>query len=78
MVALAAPPGESGGASGRRLLAAKEAAKTVPATVVALAAKGMSATPAVAHEPFHGVHSHAHVHSGDNMHGGSSDRVHGY
>lgn len=50
----------------------------VSATMVALAAKGMSATPATAHEPFHGVHSHAHVHSGDNMHGGSSDRVHGY
>ena len=47
----------------------------VAATMVALAAGKMSATPAQAHEPFHGVHSHAHVHSGDNVHGPVSDRV---
>lgn len=47
----------------------------VAATMVALAAGKMSSTPAQAHEPFHGVHSHAHVHSGDNVHGGVSDRM---
>jgi hypothetical protein len=54
----------------------------VAATMVALAAsqgqlKGTAAQP---HPPFHGVHAHMHVHHGDNMHGGSPDRMpgHGY
>lgn len=48
----------------------------VEATMVALAAvtKPVKGTEAVAHPPFHGVHAHAHVHAGDNMHGGASDR----
>jgi len=45
------------------------------ASYVELAAGKMSSTPAQAHDPFHGVHSHAHVHSGDNMHGPASDRM---
>lgn len=48
----------------------------VEATMVALAAvtKPVKGTEAVAHPPFHGVHAHPHVHAGDNMHGGASDR----
>ena len=44
--------------------------------MVALSAvtKDVKGTAAVAHPPFHGVHAHAHVHAGDNMHGGASDR----
>jgi len=47
----------------------------VAATMVALAAKQADMMAAEAHPPFHGVHSHKHVHHGDNMHGGNSDRV---
>jgi hypothetical protein len=46
------------------------------AATVALAASQMKGTAAVAHPPYHGVHSHPHVHSGDNMHGPGPDRMH--
>jgi hypothetical protein len=45
------------------------------ATMVALAAGKMKGQAAEAHAPFHGVHTHAHVHAGDNMHGPASDRM---
>ena len=50
-------------------------AEKVAASMVELAAKQADAMMADAHPPFHGVHSHKHVHHGDNMHGGSSDRM---
>ena len=56
----------------------KDADDKKVAATVALAAGNMSGTPAQPHAPFHGVHSHAHVHHGDNMHGGSSDRMPGH
>ena len=51
--------------------------KKVAATaLLALSAvtKPVKGTAAVAHPPYHGVHAHPHVHSGDNSHGGLSDR----
>jgi hypothetical protein len=49
----------------------------VAASMVALAASQgqMKGTAAQAHPPFHGVHSHMHVHSGDNFHGPGLDRM---
>ena len=42
--------------------------------VCAAVSKPVKGTAAVAHPPYHGVHAHPHVHSGDNSHGGLSDR----
>jgi hypothetical protein len=50
----------------------------VSATMLALAAGKMKGQAAEAHQPFHGVHTHAHVHAGDNMHGPASDRMPGH
>jgi len=52
-----------------------EKAEKVAATMVALAAGQMREVAATAHAPFHGVHSHPHVHSGDNVHGPAADRM---
>jgi hypothetical protein len=54
--------------------------KVAASMVLELAAGPMKGTAAQAHPPFHGVHSHMHVHSGDNYHGPGPDRLpgHGY
>lgn len=51
-------------------------AGTVQDALVALSSGKMTGTAAQAHPPFHGVHSHMHVHSGDNFHGPGPDRMH--
>lgn len=72
---LAKIKGKIKAAAGKAGVEISDDGEKVAASMVELAAKQADEMMADSHPPFHGVHSHKHVHHGDNVHGDGPDRM---